>query len=101
MAAVWRKALNRRHRPIANARDGCLTRARRRAIEMYGAGAAQANAAAKFRAGQPKQISQCPQEGHVGVLNSESIRFPVDREADVCHMISLPPRMRALPENVL
>jgi len=88
MAAVRGEALDRRHRPIAYGGNGSLARAGGHAVKMHCAGTAEANAAAKFGAGQPKQITQYPEERHSEVNDCDSIRFPVDGDADVCHTVS-------------
>src|SRR5471032_127524 len=52
---------------VADLRNRRLARPHRRAVDMYGAGAAGADAAAIFCAHQPEMIAQHPQQGCSGI----------------------------------
>jgi hypothetical protein len=88
MTAVWGETLDRCHRLISNIGNGNQARASGCAVQMHCAGTAEADAAAKLGASQPKKITQYPEEGHVWITNLDSGRFPIDRDAHVYHLIS-------------
>ena len=61
---VRAEALDGRHRLARDRADRRLAGADRLAVDQYGAGAAQAGAAAELRADQAKFVAQRPQERH-------------------------------------
>src|SRR3546814_9664819 len=67
MAAVSRQALDRRDEASLALGDGDETTADRLAVDVDGAGAAIAGAAAIFGAGQVRRIAQRPQQRRFGV----------------------------------
>src|SRR3546814_3621931 len=79
MAAVSRQALDRRDEASLALGDGDETTADRLAVDVDGAGAAIAGAAAIFGAGQVRRIAQRPQQRRFGV-HAIFDRPVVDRE---------------------
>src|SRR3546814_5279575 len=80
MAAVSRQALDRRDEASLALGDGDETTADRLAVDVDGAGAAIAGAAAIFGAGQVRRVAQRPQQGRFGV-HAIFDRAVVDRES--------------------
>ena len=86
MGAVGAETLDRDDLVSLSVGQTRQTRAYGLAVEMDGAGAAGADAATEFGAGQADDVANGPQEGH--------LRVGVDRvldavDLDLCHRISL------------
>src|SRR5579859_1659528 len=81
MQAVGGQALDGGDFLSGDGGDGGLAGARGFAIDVHGAGAAQAGAAAKFRAGLVERVAQHPEQRHIRA-DVHGFGFSVEDESD-------------------
>src|SRR5579864_5492344 len=73
MQPICPKVLDRANLGAGRGAHGRDTRPNRFAISMDGAGTAKRDPAAKLRASQPQDVTQVPEQGHVGIAIENAI----------------------------
>ena len=86
VVAVVGETLDGRDASSLDRGDGELAGLRRVTIDMHGAGAALADAAAELGAGQPKVLAEHPEQGRIGI-DIHLFALSIDPEGIACHNI--------------